>query len=54
VKPVHEFILAGVEGIPRYPAEQWRGELGFLAAISPTVHRIALEMFTVECLSQNT
>ena len=26
------------------PAEQWRGELGYLAAISPTVHRIALEM----------
>jgi hypothetical protein len=33
-----------IEGIRRYPAEQWRGELGYLAAISPTVHRIALEM----------
>jgi hypothetical protein len=33
-----------LEGIRRIPAEQWRGELGFLAAISPTVHRLALEM----------
>ena len=33
-----------MEGIRRVPAEQWRGELGFLAAISPTVHRLALEM----------
>ena len=39
-----EFVLDAVEGIRRYPAEQWRGELGYLAAISPTVHRIALEM----------
>src|ERR1700757_4852779 len=28
----------------RSPAGQWRGELGFLAAISPTVRRLALEM----------
>jgi AcrR family transcriptional regulator len=41
---VRDFILASVEGVRRYPDEQWRGELGFLAAISPTVHRIALEM----------
>lgn len=39
-----EFVLDAVEGIRRYPTEQWRGELGYLAAISPTVHRIALEM----------
>ena len=39
-----EYVLDVVEGIRRYPAEQWRGELGYLAAISPTVHRIALEM----------
>jgi hypothetical protein len=25
------------------PPEQWRGELGHLAAISPTVHRLKLE-----------
>ena len=37
-------MLDAVEGIRRYHAEQWRGELGYLAAISPTVHRLALEM----------
>ena len=31
-------------GFVAYPAEQWRGELGYLAAISPTVHRLVLEM----------
>jgi AcrR family transcriptional regulator len=41
---IREFALDTVEGIRRIPAEQWRGELGFLAAISPTVHRLALEM----------
>jgi AcrR family transcriptional regulator len=41
---IREFVLDSVEGIRRIPAEQWRGELGFLAAISPTVHRISLEM----------
>jgi len=41
---VRQRVLDGVEGIRRYPAEQWRGELGYLAAISPTVHRLALEM----------
>ena len=41
---IRDFVLDTVEGIRRIPAEQWRGELGFLAAISPTVHRLALEM----------
>jgi AcrR family transcriptional regulator len=41
---IREFALDLVEGIRRVPAEQWRGELGYLAAISPTVHRLALEM----------
>jgi AcrR family transcriptional regulator len=41
---IREFALDVVEGIRRVPAEQWRGELGYLAAISPTVHRLALEM----------
>src|SRR5215469_5289020 len=41
---IRRFVLDSVEGIRRIPAEQWRGELGFLAAISPTVHRLALEM----------
>ena len=41
---IRGFVLDTVEGIRRIPAGQWRGELGFLAAISPTVHRLALEM----------
>ena len=41
---IREFVLDTVEGIRRIPAGQWRGELGFLAAISPTVHRLSLEM----------
>ena len=41
---IREFVLDTVEGIRRIPADQWRGELGFLAAISPTVHRLTLEM----------
>ncbi len=41
---IRAFVLASVDGIRDIPAEQWRGELGFLAAISPTVHRLALEM----------
>src|SRR6266581_3860460 len=41
---IREFVLDFVEGIRRVPAEQWRGELGYLAAISPTIHRLALEM----------
>ena len=31
-------------GFSRIPAELWRGELGYLAAISPAVHRLALEL----------
>jgi AcrR family transcriptional regulator len=41
---IRDFVLDSVEGIRRVPADQWHGELGFLAAISPTVHRLALEM----------
>jgi len=41
---IREFVRDSVEGIRRVPAGQWRGEIGFLAAISPTVHRLALEM----------
>jgi AcrR family transcriptional regulator len=41
---VRDFILEVVDGIGRIPPEQWRGELGFLAAMSPTVHRLALEL----------
>jgi AcrR family transcriptional regulator len=38
-----EFVLRSVDGIRTIPREVWRGELGYLAAISPTVHRLALE-----------
>lgn len=41
---IRQFVLDSIDAIPRIPAEQWRGELGYLAAISPTVHRLALEM----------
>jgi AcrR family transcriptional regulator len=37
-------VLESVTGIRAIPPEQWRGELGYLAAISPAVHRLALEL----------
>jgi AcrR family transcriptional regulator len=40
---VREFVLRSVEGIGTIPRDVWRGELGHLAAISPTVHRLSLE-----------
>jgi len=39
-----EFVVGFVAGIRDIPPEQWRGELGYLAAISPAVRRLALEM----------
>jgi AcrR family transcriptional regulator len=41
---VREFMLESAEHIRTIPRKQWRGELGYLAAISPTVHRLALDM----------
>ena len=41
---VRDFVLESVTGIRGIPAELWRGELGYLAAISPAVHRLALEL----------
>jgi AcrR family transcriptional regulator len=41
---IRDFVFDSVEGIRRVAPEQWRGELGYLATISPTVHRLALEM----------
>ena len=41
---VRDFVLEVVAGIRSVPPEQWRGELGYLAAMSPTVHRLALEL----------
>lgn len=41
---IRDFILESVERIRSIPPELWRGELGYLAAISPAVHRLALEL----------
>lgn len=41
---IREFVLKSVAAIGGIPPELWRGELGYLAAISPTVRRLALEM----------
>jgi AcrR family transcriptional regulator len=41
---IRALALDCVDGIARVPADQWRGELGYLAAISPAVQRLALEM----------
>jgi AcrR family transcriptional regulator len=41
---VRDFVLESVAGIRSIPPELWRGELGYLAAISPTVRRLALEL----------
>jgi AcrR family transcriptional regulator len=41
---IRDFILTSVTGIRSIPPELWHGELGYLAAISPTVHRLALEL----------
>jgi AcrR family transcriptional regulator len=41
---IRDFVLTTVAGIRDIPPELWRGELGYLAAISPAVHRLALEL----------
>ena len=41
---VRAFVLASVDGIRDIPPGIWRGELGHLAAVSPAVHRLALEL----------
>jgi AcrR family transcriptional regulator len=41
---IRDFVLESVAGIRSIPPELWRGELGYLAAISPTVRRLALEL----------
>src|SRR6202451_4081997 len=37
---IRGFVLETVAGIRDIAPEQWRGELGYLAAISPAVHRL--------------
>jgi len=41
---IRDFVLGSVSGIRSIPAALWRGELGYLAAISPAVHRLTLEL----------
>jgi AcrR family transcriptional regulator len=41
---IRDFMVANVDGISSIDPELWRGELGYLAAISPTVRRLSLEM----------
>src|SRR5450755_4284792 len=41
---IRDFVVQSVTGMRSIPSELWRGELGYLAAISPTVHRLALEL----------
>jgi AcrR family transcriptional regulator len=41
---IRDFVLETVAGIGAIPAELWHGELGYLAAISPAIHRLALEL----------
>jgi AcrR family transcriptional regulator len=41
---IRDYVLKSVAGIRSIAPELWRGELGYLAAISPAVHRLALEL----------
>jgi hypothetical protein len=41
---IRDFILQSISAIRDMPPELARGTLGYLAAISPTVHRLALEL----------
>jgi len=41
---IRGFVLETVAGIRSIPPQIWRGELGYLAAISPTIHRLVLEL----------
>jgi AcrR family transcriptional regulator len=41
---IRDFVLESVAAITAIPPELWRGEIGYLSAISPTVHRLALEL----------
>lgn len=41
---IRDFVLASVDGISGISPEIWRGELGYLAFISPAIHRLSLEM----------
>lgn len=41
---IRDFVLAFVAETCDVPNENWRGEVGYLAAISPTVRRLVLDL----------
>ena len=41
---IRGFVLEYADGIRRIRPEAWQGELGYLAAVSPAVRRLALEL----------
>jgi AcrR family transcriptional regulator len=41
---IRDYVLASVDAISTISPKVWRGELGYLAVMSPTVHRLSLEM----------
>jgi AcrR family transcriptional regulator len=41
---IRGYVLSSVDAIRAISPENWRGELGYLAAISPAMRRLALEM----------
>jgi AcrR family transcriptional regulator len=41
---IRDYVLATVDGIPSISPDLWRGEPGYLAVLSPAVHRLSLEM----------
>ncbi len=48
---IRDFVLESVNAIPGIAPHKWRGELGYLAAISPAVHRLALELADRQALA---
>jgi AcrR family transcriptional regulator len=48
---VRDYVLRSAAGIRDIPPEQWRGELGYLAAVSPAVRRLALDMIDRQAAS---
>jgi AcrR family transcriptional regulator len=41
---VRTFVLSSVQHIDKIPPDMWRGELGYLATLSPSIHRLSLEL----------
>jgi len=48
---IRGYVLKSVDAIGAISPEMRRGELGYLAAISPTVHRLALELTDRQALA---